>query len=434
MTRRTLAWLAVLGLTLATAQVQAQTPPVHEISLPNGPAPNNGPVPPSALTCLNGDSGVARATIPAFSSSGAFVARASCPLPVAGDALDGRVRDVRIQSVALNGIAWARVILPPSYDDAASAQRTYPVLYLLTGNGAGFQSWTCNTLVQEYVRDAEVIVVMPDGSRRYNPCDSSDKINNAIPGWYADWWQRSLDNNPERWETFHLKELKLIMETSFRSNNVYAVAGLSMGGYGAMYYATRNDPFSNPPKRMFKAVASYSGLLNTVSSSGFTAVTGSLTLAGQSTDAVWGYYPGTPGAYLFGTRWPTHNPTNLMSSFVPANNQGGPTTMPIFFSVGDGFQGPLEASYDAGAGAIELGARYTNQDFLGTMISANGGTLPTNVEYAFHPGTHNWRVWDAALCRSLPMLMENLLDPDHVQATPSFTQPANLPCNDLFNR
>ena len=45
------------------------------------------------------------------------------------------------------------------------------------------------------------------------------------------------------------------------------------------------------------------------------------------------------------------------------------------------------------------------------------GTLPANVEYAFHPGTHNWRVWDAALCRSLPMLMENLLDPEHLQPT-----------------
>lgn len=349
------------------------------------------------------------------------------------DVLDLRIRDIKIESVALNGTAWARVILPASFYEEGSENVQYPVLYLLTGNGAGFQSWTCNTLVQNYVRDAEVIVVMPDASRRYNRCDASDAIQGAIPGWYADWWQRSYDNNPERWESFHLKEVKAVLETSFRANGVYAVAGLSMGGYGAMYYATRNDPTSNPPKRMFRAAASYSGLLNTVSSSGFAAVNASLIAAGQSTNAPWGYYPGTPGAYLFGTRWNTHNPTYLMSSFIPPNNQGGDAKIPLYISVGDGFQGPLESSYDVGAGAIELGARYTNHDFLNTMVAANGGSIPPNVEHAFHPGTHNWRVWDAALCHSLPMLMEALLDPEGNETEASFTQPAELPCNDLFN-
>lgn len=422
--------LALLGAAFSLPSLAlAQSTVVRERYGPNGPPPTTnaslytdarGGVP-SVLTCSNGASTIERGAHPLPRTAATI--DAACPALTADTSdLDSRVRDVRITSVALNGIAWARVILPKGYHDAANAAKRYPVLFLLAGRGSSYQAWTCNTLIQNYVADTDVIVVMPDGSRKYNPCAPSDAISSsAIPGWYSNWWQRSLDNNPERWETFLLGEVKAIVEADFRTNASYAIAGVSMGGYGAMYLATRTDAAG---KKLFKSAASFSGLLNTVSSAGFTAVNGTMLLAGQSTDAVWGFYPGTPGALLFGTRWFAHNPTSLMAQYVPARD--APSTIPLFVSVGDGFQGRTETTYDAAAGALELGARYTHEDFIAAMVTAYGGALPPNVRYYPHPGTHTWRNWDTALCLALPTLLNPLLPADK-----PFVPPPALPCNPL---
>lgn len=419
--------LSLCGALLSAGRAEAQVVP-HDRYGPNGPTPSNPNSytdalggRPSVLTCNNGASTAARGALPLPRTAATI--DAACPLLTTNTSdLDSRVRDIRIQSVALNGIAWARVILPKNYYAVQNSGKTYPVLFLLTGRGAGYQSWTCNTLVQNYVQNTDVIVVMPDASRKYDPCAASDKISDsAIPGWYSNWWQRSLDNNPERWESFILGEVKSIVEADFRVNQNYAVAGLSMGGFGAMYYATKKDASG---QKIFKAAASFSGLLNTVSSSGFTAMNASMLAAGQSTDAVWGYWPGTWGAQIFGTRWYAYNPTSLMSEFVSAPNTL--SKIPLFISVGDGFQGRLETSYDAGGGAIEQGARWSTEDFITTMVTANGGTRPANVTYYPHPGTHVWRNWDSDLCHALPTVLNAILPSN----TP-FVQPAGLPCNYL---
>ena len=86
-----------------------------------------------------------------------------------------------------------------------------------------------------------MIVVMPDGGSN---------------GWYTDWYQGARPVQP-RWETYHVGELVPWIDATYRtiaSRRGRAVAGLSMGGYGALIYAARHPG-------TFAAAASFSGAL-----------------------------------------------------------------------------------------------------------------------------------------------------------------------------
>ena len=85
----------------------------------------------------------------------------------------------------------------------------------------------------------DLLVVMPD----------------ADNGWYADAWNDGA-GGPPMWETFHLTELPQLLERNWNASDRRVIAGLSMGGLGAMSYAARHPG-------MFRAAASYSGVLDT---------------------------------------------------------------------------------------------------------------------------------------------------------------------------
>jgi S-formylglutathione hydrolase FrmB len=67
-----------------------------------------------------------------------------------------------------------------------------------------------------------VLIVMPDGGKL---------------GFYTDWWAHG--GSKPGWETFHLVELAQILERGPHAADRRAIAGLSMGGFGAMSYAGR---------------------------------------------------------------------------------------------------------------------------------------------------------------------------------------------------
>ena len=127
-----------------------------------------------------------------------------------------------------------RVILPGGYD----ASQTYPVLYLLHGAGGSYQEWTQNTDIVSFTSAYRVIVAMPDSG------------HNADAGWYADW----IDGS-RHWESFHINDVIPYVEATYHGNGKRAIAGLSMGGYGAMYYAA-----AHPGE--FKAAAEFSGAVD----------------------------------------------------------------------------------------------------------------------------------------------------------------------------
>jgi diacylglycerol O-acyltransferase/trehalose O-mycolyltransferase len=315
---------------------------------------------------------------------------------------DARVRDVQVRSASLaNDPVWVRLFLPPGW----TPTKKWPVLYLLTGHGASYQSWSCDTFAEKYLAQTGVIVAMPDGSRKYDVCGTPpDTIgDSAIPGDYSDWVSPSNDANPEKWEQFHIVELQQILKNTFGASGVHAIAGLSMGGAGAFTYAARHPG-------MFVAAAAYSGGLNWISSWGFAAQNGALIAAGQDTNAPWGYYPGTPGAAIFGTHWPEHNPTSLAGALLG---------IPLFISAGEGTTTALAPNAPFGEGPIEVGARAMNGDFVSALTAANGGVNPPKLQTDFYEGTHTWAYWDAEFCKSLPMLTQSL----------GVTYVPTLPCN-----
>ena len=131
-----------------------------------------------------------------------------------------------------------RILLPARYDPTGPG---YPVLFLLHGAGDTYQSWTENTDVAALTKRYHLIVVMPDGGR------------NANAGWYSDWKDGSRD-----WESFHIDVLIPWIDSHFDTlgDGHRAVAGLSMGGFGAMSYAGRHSG-------LFAAAASFSGAVDT---------------------------------------------------------------------------------------------------------------------------------------------------------------------------
>ena len=55
-------------------------------------------------------------------------------------------------------------------------------------------------------------------------------------GWYSDWWNNGNGGDPA-WETFHTQELRRLLERDWGAGPRRVVAGLSMGGQGALMYA-----------------------------------------------------------------------------------------------------------------------------------------------------------------------------------------------------
>ncbi|WP_279580200.1 alpha/beta hydrolase [Fodinicola feengrottensis] len=74
-------------------------------------------------------------------------------------------------------------------------------------------------------------------------------------GFYSNWWNHGERGAPA-WETFHLTELRQLLERGYGAGTRRVIAGLSMGGFGALSYAARHPG-------MFRAAASYSGVIDT---------------------------------------------------------------------------------------------------------------------------------------------------------------------------
>jgi len=112
-----------------------------------------------------------------------------------------------------------RVIQPAAYE---ISDKQFPVLYLLHGLFGNCDNWIELTDIREYVEQHELLVVAPDSG------------NN----WYTD----SATAENEKFESYLTDELIPEIERTFRVNTSRggrAIAGISMGGYGAFKFALR---------------------------------------------------------------------------------------------------------------------------------------------------------------------------------------------------
>jgi len=145
------------------------------------------------------------------------------PLAIASGSVPGaasHVETVQFQSQLVHTTLPYNVMLPPGY--RASSTTRYPVLYLLHGWGGHYTDWLTRTNVADYAAQYRLIVVTPEGN------DS----------WYVD----SGGVASDKYETYILKELIPDVDKRFRTIQARygrAVAGLSMGGYGAIKYGLK---------------------------------------------------------------------------------------------------------------------------------------------------------------------------------------------------
>ncbi|MHC4716419.1 MAG: alpha/beta hydrolase, partial [Planctomycetota bacterium] len=136
--------------------------------------------------------------------------------------------NVRFSGKAANKACGMAVILPDAGDGP------FPVLYLLHGYSDDHTIWCRRTRIEWYVREMPLMVVMPDGLHSFY-------CNDPRPGGFAG-------------EDHIIQDVMGFVERTFpglRERDGRAVAGLSMGGYGAMMLGLRHP-------EMFCAISAHS--------------------------------------------------------------------------------------------------------------------------------------------------------------------------------
>jgi S-formylglutathione hydrolase FrmB len=153
-----------------------------------------------------------------------------------------RVEAVKFESKLVGKSLPYNVVLPPLYDAPQSRAVRYPVIYLLHGLGGGAGDWVSNRArLAAHAAHYRFIIVTPEGR----------------DGWYTD----SATVATDKFETYILEELIPDVERRYRAlstRDARAVAGLSMGGYGALKFGVKHP-------QMFTLAASLSGAFGAAS-------------------------------------------------------------------------------------------------------------------------------------------------------------------------
>ena len=300
-----------------------------------------------------GTAGGGAADSPTAAKSSSTLAGARAITVVARQRRSARLEEWTLRTPALREPTRLRVLLPVGY--GSDRRRRYPVLYLLHGADSDYRAWTRDGDAEAITARTPMIVVMPDG---------------GAMGWYTDWYQGDRPVQP-RWETYHVGELVPWVDATYRTiatRRGRAIAGLSMGGYGALSYAARHPG-------TFAAAASFSGALEIGSS-----------------DA-WGERSANE------SRWRAHLPISIATRLR--------SLALVELRTGDGRPGPLDRrSTRPGCDACAL-ERFLHRSNvrLHARLQARG---IRHVWDDYGPGTHDWPYWRRDLRETLPDLVRAL--------------------------
>jgi putative tributyrin esterase len=305
----------------------------------------------------------------------------------------GVLRTDTIWSQALGVRKRLVVYLPPSYADATTPPRRYPLAVYLHGAWGNETDWTTlgqlATTMDSLVAAGmpEMVVVMPDGD----------------DGWWTTW--HALNDvaacrraeRKEAAETYCVPWPKyddyVAHDVVAWSDSVYrtlprresrGIAGLSMGGYGAVTIAARNPA-------IFSVAASHSGVLrpalvvdsSTVASAGYVALRDAASrdqLRAVSGD-LWPIIE--PAFGSDSVSWISRDPAHLIAQMI----QRGDVVPSLYVDVG-------------------IGDRFLpmNRSFRDRMAA-----LSVPVLYAEWDGVHDWAYWRAHLPASLHFLADRLV-------------------------
>jgi putative tributyrin esterase len=267
---------------------------------------------------------------------------AAAQSPAAASPAASRLREETVQSKALGRTIRYRVLVPESY---GLSLRRYPVLVLLHGLTGDYRDWSTRSNVAEYSRHLPLIIVMPDGENS--------------------WYTNSAGDASEKFEDYILVDLIADVEQKYdviRSSYGRAVAGLSMGGFGALKLALKRP-------RRFVVAASFSGALPAARDADFGS---SLGKEFERLQQIFG-----PG----GSETRRANDVYALAAAIPRGQ------LPYIY-------------FDCG---IEDGLLESNRELAAALKTAG-----VTYEYHEYPGAHTWDYWDARIKEVLPLIVRRL--------------------------
>ncbi len=142
---------------------------------------------------------------------------------------------VRVDSFYMPSLGRTKkisILLPAGYNQKVR----YPVLYLLHGFSGGHEDWLTRTKLREYVRNMPLIIVMPDAENS--------------------WYVNSVTEPKDRFEDYLVKDIPHYVGKLYSIDTTrQAIAGLSMGGYGALMLSLRHPS-------LYKFAGSLSGAIS----------------------------------------------------------------------------------------------------------------------------------------------------------------------------
>jgi S-formylglutathione hydrolase FrmB len=236
------------------------------------------------------------------------------------------------------------ILLPT---DFKSDQLRYPVLFLLHGLFGAFTNWIELTDIETRAHDHPLIIVMPEGA----------------DGWYT-------DSETNKYESFFLSELLPHIDNTYRTlpaRSSRAVAGLSMGGYGAFKFALKRPD-------LFRLAASFSGAFD----------------APQRTDETPGHDWETLRPSILKAFGSEESETRRHNDLWSILQSGTPASLPFFY-------------FDCGT---QDGFLQANKN-LCTAFCEHG----VSHEFREIEGGHDWEYWNSRVADLLQLVSSNLSKP-----------------------
>jgi putative tributyrin esterase len=248
------------------------------------------------------------------------------------------VGEIELKSALLGRTTNYRILYPPTYQQPENREKRYPVIYLLHGLTGESGNWLEKTGVAQYAMHYDLFIVMVDGAN----------------GWYTD----SATKPADKYESYILRELIPDVEKRFRvstQRDGRAIAGLSMGGYGAIKFGLKHP-------EMFALAASMSG-----------AFTAASWTEKDLKD------PGVLRDSVLQTFGPAGSPTRAANDVLKLAREVSSkqiSSLPFFY-IDSGTEDFL----------------YNDSREFASLLAQ----LKIPHEYRQLPGTHSWPYWDAQL-------------------------------------